>query len=62
MNAIKYKCPSAEGKQLFPIDKLRYFAQENVSKIYGSKKGLFRVNAIKLNGMWIEYNGKYYIK
>ena len=60
MNAIKDECPAAEGQQLFPIDKLRYFAQENVNKFYGSKKGLFRVNAIKLNDMWIEYKGNVY--
>ena len=60
MEAID-ECPAAAGgsvsQQLFPIDKLRYFSQEKVSQFYGSKRGLFRVNAMKMNDVWIQYQG-----
>ena len=44
------------NQQLILVDKLRYFYKERVSKVYGDKKGLFRVNAIKFNNSWYEYD------
>ena len=43
------------NQELIPVDKLRYFHKERVSKVYGDKKGLFRINAIKFNNTWYEY-------
>ena len=43
------------NQELIPVDKLRYFHKERVTKVYGDKKGLFRINAIKFNNTWYEY-------
>ena len=44
------------NQQLIPVDKLRYFHKERVTEIYGDKKGLYRINAIKFNNSWYEYD------
>ena len=45
-------CSGDDNQELIPVDKLRYFHEENVNIIDGDEKGLFRINAIKHDGKW----------
>ena len=44
------------NQELIPVDKLRYFQDESVTKLDGDEDGLFRINAINHNGKWYKYS------